>query len=168
MKLSLLKAFVLSSMIIFLVSIANAQGNNGRGKCMEPFGISFYTVKAGYEDEWLELYMKWHYPLMQYALENGTMLEHKLFVPDGHSIGEQWTFAVSFLFPSSQDRKIAPLDRGELINELFGVQIDDYVAGEKRRWHLPITHWDTAFIELDKSEIPLSVYKPSFGGCELG
>ena len=168
MKLSLLKAFVLSSMIIFLVSIANAQGNNGRGKCREPFGISFYTVKAGYEDEWLELYMKWHYPLMQYALENGTMLEHKLFVPDGHSIGEQWTFAVSFLFPSSQDRKIAPLDRGELINELFGVQIDDYVAGEKRRWQLTIKHWDTDFIELDKSEIPLSVYKPSFGGCELG
>ena len=168
MKLSLIKVFVLSSMIIFLVSIANAQGNNGRGKCMEPFGISFYTVKAGYEDEWLELYMKWHYPLMQYALENGTMLEHKLFVPDGHSIGEQWTFAVSFLFPSSQDRKIAPLDRGELINELFGVQIDDYVAGEKKRWQLTIKHWDTDFIELDKSEIPLSVYKHSFGGCELG
>ena len=168
MKLSLIKVFVLSSMIIFLVSIANAQGNNGRGKCMEPFGISFYTVKAGYEDEWLELYMKWHYPLMQYALENGTMLEHKLFVPDGHSIGEQWTFAVSFLFPSSQDRKIAPLDRGELINELFGVQIDDYVAGEKRRWQLTIKHWDTDIIELDKSELPLSVYKPSFGGCELG
>ena len=168
MKLSLLKAFVLSSIIIFLVSIVNAQGNNGRGKCMEPFGISFYTVKAGYEDEWLELYMKWHYPLMQYALENGTMLEHKLFVPDGHSIGEQWTFAVTFLFPSSQDRKIAPLDRGELIDELFGVQIDDYVAGEKKRWQLTIKHWDTDFIELDKSEIPLSVYKPSFGGCELG
>ena len=168
MKLSLLKAFVLSSIIIFLVSIVNAQGNNGRGKCMEPFGISFYTVKAGYEDEWLELYMKWHYPLMQYALENGTMLEHKLFVPDGHSIAEQWTFAVTFLFPSSQDRKIAPLDRGELIDELFGVQIDDYVAGEKRRWQLTIKHWDTDFIELDKSETPLSVYKPSLGGCELG
>ena len=93
MKLSLVKTLVLSCTIIFLVSIANAQGNNGRGKCMEPFGISFYAVKGGYEDEWLELYMKWHYPLMQYALDNGTILQHKLFVPDGHSIGEQWTFA---------------------------------------------------------------------------
>ena len=125
MKLSLLKALVLSCMIIFLTSIANAQGNNGRGKCMEPFGISFYTVKGGYEDEWLELYMKWHYPLMQYALENGTMLEHKLFVPDGHSLGEQWTFAVSFLFPSSQDRKNAPQEPAELIEEIFGELIDD-------------------------------------------
>ena len=168
MKLSLVKALVLSCMVIFLASIANAQGNNGRGKCMEPFGISFYAVKGGYEDEWLELYMKWHYPLMQYALDNGTILQHKLFVPDGHSQGEQWTFAASFLFPSSQDKKTTPLDRAELIDKLFGDQMDDYVAGEKRRWQITINHWDTDFIELDKSENPLSVYKPSFGGCDPG
>ncbi len=166
MKLSLVKTLVLSCMVIFLASIANAQGNNGRGKCMEPFGISFYAVKGGYEDEWLELYMKCHYPLMQYALDNGTILQHKLFVPDGHSQGEQWTFAASFLFPSSQDKKTAPLDRAELIAKLFGDQMDDYVAGEKRRWQITINHWDTDFIELDKSENPLSVYKPSFGGCD--
>ena len=168
MKLSLVKALVLSCMVIFLSSIANAQGNNGRGKCMEPFGISFYAVKGGYEDEWLELYMKWHYPLMQYALDNGTILQHKLFVPDGHSHGEQWTFAASFLFPSSQDKKTAPLDRAALIAKLFGDQMNDYVAGEKRRWQITINHWDTDFIELDKSENPLSVYKPSFGGCDSG
>jgi hypothetical protein len=168
MKLNLVKALVLSYMVIFLTSIANAQGNNGRGKCMEPFGISFYTVKGGYEDEWLELYMKWHYPLMQYALENGTLLQHKLLVPDGHSLGEEWTFAVSFLFPSSQDTKSATLDRAELIVELFGDQMDNYVAGEKRRWQLTVKHWDTDFIELDKSETPFSVYRPSLGGCELG
>ena len=168
MKLSLVKTLVLSCMVIFLTSIANAQGNNGRGKCMEPFGISFYAVKGGYEDEWLELYMKWHYPLMQYALDNGTILQHKLFVPDGHSQGEQWTFAASFLFPSSQDKKTAPLDRAALIAKLFGDQMNDYVAGEKRRWQITINHWDTDFIELDKSENPLSVYKPSFGGCDPG
>ena len=168
MKLSLVKTLVLSCMVIFLTSIANAQGNNGRGKCMEPFGVSFYAVKGGYEDEWLELYMKWHYPLMQYALDNGTILQHKLFVPDGHSQGEQWTFAASFLFPSSQDKKTAPLDRAELIAKLFGDQMNDYVAGEKRRWQITINHWDTDFIELDKSENPLSVYKPSFGGCDPG
>ena len=168
MKLSLVKALVLSCMVIFLSSIANAQGNNGRGKCMEPFGISFYAVKGGFEDEWLELYMKWHYPLMQYAQDNGTIEQHKLFVPDGHSQGEQWTFAASFLFPSSQDKKTAPLDRAELIAKLFGDQMDDYVAGEKRRWQITINHWDTDFIELDKSENPLSVYKPSFGGCDPG
>ena len=168
MKLSLVKALVLSCMVIFLSSIANAQGNNGRGKCMEPFGISFYAVKGGYEDEWLELYMKWHYPLMQYALDNGTILQHTLFVPDGHSQAEQWTFAASYLFPSSQDKKTTPLDRAELIAKLFGDQMDDYVAGEKRRWQITINHWDTDFIELDKSENPLSVYKPSFGGCDPG
>ncbi|MCH8071728.1 MAG: hypothetical protein IIA09_07260, partial [Proteobacteria bacterium] len=75
---------MLCSLAIAFTSQVSAQGNNGRGKCMQPFGISFYAVKAGYEDEWLALYMKWHYPLMEYALEHGTLLEHKLLVPDGH------------------------------------------------------------------------------------
>ncbi len=151
---------------LFLTSTANAQGNNGRGKCMEPFGISFYLVKGGYEDEWLELYMKWHYPLMEYGLEQGTVLEHKLMVPDGHSQEPQWTFAATFLYPAAGTAKPAPLHRAGLIEHLFGDRMDEYVAGEKRRWDLTLKHWDTDFIQLDKSEIPLSVYMPSAGGCK--
>ena len=160
------KALILCAMMFFCIALVNAQGNNGRGKCMQPFGISFYLVEGGFEDEWLDLYMKWHYPLMQYTLDNEALLEHKLFVPDGHGMEGQWTFAVSFLFPTSKERKPAPLDRAELIEELFGDQLDDYVAGEKRRWQLTVKHWDTDFVELDKSENPLSVYKPSLGGCQ--
>tara|TARA_B100000959_G_scaffold152685_1_gene159995 strand:+ start:1178 stop:1681 length:504 start_codon:yes stop_codon:yes gene_type:complete len=160
------KFFILIVTVFIFPILLSAQGNNGRGKCMQPFGISYYLVEGGEEDEWLELYMKWHYPLMQYALDHGSILEHKLFVPDGHGIEAQWTFAVSFLFPSSQESKPAPLDRAELINKLYGNQMDDYIAGEQRRWELTTKHWDTDFIELDKSEIPVSVYRPSLGGCE--
>ena len=159
------KLLIACCLTIVLTVQIHAQGNNGRGKCMRPFGISFYAVKGGYEDEWLSLYMKWHYPLMEYALEHGTLLEHKLFVPDGHGIEAQWTFAASFLYPAAQDRMAASLDRAELIQELFGERLDDYVAGEKRRWDLTLNHWDTDFIQLDKSERPLSVYLPSAGGC---
>lgn len=147
---------------------AFAQGNNGRGKCMQPFGISFYLVKPGFEDEWLELYMKWHYPLLEYALEHGTLVEHKLYVPDGHGMEGAWTFAASFLAPAAGEVKPAPLDRAGLIRHLFAETMDEYVAGEKRRWEITLQHWDTDFIELDKSERPLSVYLPSAGGCEAG
>ena len=160
------KTLILCGLAITFSLQVNAQGNNGRGKCMQSFGISFYAIKGGGEDEWLDLYMKWHYPLMEYALEQGTLLEHKLLVPDGHGIEAQWTFAASFLYPAAQNRKAAPLDRAGLIQELFGVQMDEYVAGEKRRWELTLSHWDTDFIELDKTEDPLSVYLPSAGGCK--
>ena len=59
-------------------------------------------------------------------------------IRDGHSLEGQWTFAASFLFPKSQDREAAPLDRAELITSLFGDQMDGYVAGEKRRWNLQV------------------------------
>jgi hypothetical protein len=149
-----------------VVSAAIAQGNNGRGKCMQPFGISFYQVKPGFEDEWLALYMTWHYPLLEYALEHGTLLEHRLYVPDGHGIENAWTFAASFLAPAAGQAGTAPLDRAGLIAQLFGDVMDEYVAGEQRRWELTLRHWDTDFIELDKSETPLSVYRPSAGGCQ--
>ena len=44
--------------------------------------------------------------------------------------------------------------------------MDQYVAAEKRRWQITAKHWDTDFIVLDKSEEPLSVYRPSSGGCD--
>lgn len=166
MNNKLIPTLMLFFLVMILSSESNAQGNNGRGKCMQPFGISFYLVKGGQEDEWLELYMEWHYPLMAYGLENGTVLEHKLMVPDGHSQESQWTFAATFLYPASQNTKSAPLDRAGLIEHLFGDRMDEYVAGEKRRWDLTLKHWDTDFIQLDKTEDPLSVYTPSAGGCK--
>lgn len=146
-------------------TFALAQGNNGRGQCMRPFGISFYQVSPGHEDEWLALYMKWHYPLLEYALEHGTMLEHKLLVPDGHGLEAAWTFAASFLYPAPGEGGKAPLGRAALIEQLHGDHMDEYIAGEKRRWEITLKHWDTDFIELDKGEAPLSVYLPSAGGC---
>jgi len=166
MNTKMIPALILFCMTMFLSPDTNAQGNNGRGKCMQPFGISFYLVKGGYEDEWLDLYMTWHYPLMEYALEQGTTLEHKLMVPAGHAQEPQWTFAATFLFPTAQNAKSAPLDREQLIQHTFGDRMDQYVAGEKRRWELTVKHWDTDFIQLDKSEDPLSVYTPSAGGCK--
>jgi hypothetical protein len=160
--------FIVTLCLLAYAGLALAQGNNGRGKCMEPFGISFYQVTPGYEDEWLDLYMEWHYPLMEYSLEHGTILEHKLFVPAGHGLEGAWTFAASFRYPATQATVSAPLDRAQLIDHLFADRMDEYVAGEKRRWEITLRHWDTDFIELDKTERPLSVYLPSAGGCEPG
>ena len=74
-------------LLLALTSIVQAQGNNGRGKCMQPFGISFYKVQAGHEDEWLALFMEWHYPILEYSLKHNTISEFKLNVPDGHGEG---------------------------------------------------------------------------------
>ena len=153
-------------LLSFTCASAIAQGNNGRGKCMQPFGISFYKVKAGHEDEWLGLFMTWHYPLLEYGLQHGTLAEFKLNVPDGHGEGSAWTFAGTYLAPTPSERGTAPLDRAELIESLFGDRMEDYVAGEKRRWELTEHHWDTNFTELDLAEDPMSVYLPSKGGCE--
>jgi hypothetical protein len=159
------KILVAYCLLSFACASANSQGNNGRGKCMQPFGISFYKVQASHEDEWLGLFMKWHYPLLEYSMKHGTLIEFKMNVPDGHGEGSAWTFAGTYLAPTSEERGTPPLDRAQLIENLFGDRMEEYVAGEKRRWALTEHHWDTNFTELDLTEAPLSVYWPSHGGC---
>lgn len=159
-------AILVASCLLYVANTSvDAQGNNGRGKCMQPFGISFYKVKAGHEDEWLGLFMKWHYPLLEYSLKHGTLVEFKMNVPDGHGEGAAWTFAGTYLAPTPDERGTPPLDRAQLIESLFGDRMQDYVAGEERRWELTEHHWDTDFTELDLAETPLSLYWPSQGGC---
>jgi hypothetical protein len=163
--MNIVKVLLIGCVLSVTAGGVAAQGNNGRGKCMQPFGISFYKVQAGHEDEWLSLFMKWHYPLLEYSLEHGTLAEFKMNVPDGHGEGSAWTFAGTYLAPTSKQRGTPPLDRAQLIDSLFGDNMEDYVAGEKRRWALTEHHWDTNFTELDLEEEPLSVYWPSQGGC---
>jgi len=159
------KVLIICCLLFFTSANVSAQGNNGRGKCMQPFGISFYKVQAGHEDEWLGLFMTWHYPLLKYSMKYDTLAEFKMNVPDGHDEGSAWTFAGTYLAPTSEQRGSPPLDRAQLIESLFGDRMDEYVAGEKRRWALTEHHWDTNFTELDLSEETLSVYWPSQGGC---
>lgn len=132
---------------------------------MQPFGVSYYKVKGGHEDEWLELFMSWHYPILEYQIEHGALLEFKLNVPAGHGEGNPWTFAGTYLSPTAAESGSMPLDRAQLIEHLFSDRMEAYVAGEKRRWELTERHWDTNFTQLDLSESPLSVYWPSQGGC---
>ena len=160
------KQYLFVILLLAMTSIVQAQGNNGRGKCMQPFGISFYKMMAGQEDEWLELFMEWHYPILEYSLRHNTLAEFKLNVPDGHGEGVAWTFAGTYLGPKKEDFGSPPLDRAQLIEKLFGDRMENYVAGEKRRWELTERHWDINFTELDLAESPLSVYLPSPGGCQ--
>lgn len=103
---------------------------------------------------------------MKYALGHGTTPEHKQMVPDGRAQVPEWTFAATFLFPVSGAGASAPLDRAGQIQHLFGDRMAEYVAGEKRRWELTLKHRNTDFVELDKTDDPLSVNLPSAGGCK--
>ena len=55
----------------------------------------FYRVKWGFQDEFVRLFRKNHYPVLKEEMKAGRIKEVRTFVPTYHGDGRaDWTFAV--------------------------------------------------------------------------
>jgi hypothetical protein len=134
-----------------------AQAQNGRGDGLQRVSIGYYKVPPGRQDEWLDLYQKWHRPIMEENIRTGATLSSRLYVAGEHSPGAPWDFAIINVSPAKPPAGLP--SRAKVILRLFPDQ-KAYMAGEKARWALTINHWDERFVPLAWNQRPFSVYAP--------
>lgn len=99
----------------------------------------FYTVKWGYQDEFLDLFQRNHYPVLKALQDAGQYSAIRTYVPRYHGDGRaDWTFAVELVrregvtsIPSEQ----------EVIKKLYPDQAT-FRKEEQRRFELLVAHWD--------------------------
>jgi hypothetical protein len=151
--------FLLAAFLLANVSTLKAQANNGTGDTQNVMAVDFYRVPPGHQDEWLALYKKWHYPIMQYQLAHGYVLSEKLYTRATHELEPSWDFAIVIVSPPSGKGPKVELTRGALIRKLFP-NLDEYVEGEKQRWSMTTAHWDERWTEVDVATNP-SLYYPA-------
>ena len=162
MKKRLLATLALFGLAAAFAQAATAQALSGRGLPGHPrVGIGYYKVPPGKHDEWLALYKKWHRPIMQAQINNGTTTSSTLYALSSHQFGGNYDFVIVNVSPA--EAKPMPVSRGELIKQLFP-DIEAYVAGEKRRWELTVDHADTSLVEVDIDDPNPSVYYPIIDG----
>ena len=107
----------------------------------------FYRVKWGYQDEFLGLFRKNHYPVLQAQVKSGRMTSVRTFVPTYHGDGRaDWTFAVAITFKDSAAMN-APSGEDEIVRKLFPDQ-NTFRKEEQRRFELLDAHWDVPLNEL--------------------
>src|SRR5262245_65675645 len=59
----------------------------------------FYRVKWGYQDEFVDLFQKNHYPVLKEEMKSGRVTAVRTYVPTYHGDGRaDWTFAVAITF----------------------------------------------------------------------
>ena len=108
----------------------------------------FYTVQWGYQDEFLDLFARNHYPLLKALEQAGKYSRVRTYVPTYHGDGRaDWTFAVELVEPAN-----APtVDEEALVKKLYPDQAK-YVREEKRRFEILVAHWDVplTFVDLSK------------------
>ena len=101
----------------------------------------FYRVKWGYQDEFLGLFRKNHYPVLQAQVKSGRMTSVRTFVPTYHGDGRaDWTFAVAITFKDTAAMN-APSGEDEIVRKLFPDQ-NTFRKEEQRRFELLDAHWD--------------------------
>jgi hypothetical protein len=107
----------------------------------------FYRVKWGFQEEFVALFRKNHYPVLQAQVKSGRMTSVRTFVPTYHGDGRaDWTFAVAITFKDSAAMS-APSGEDEIVRKLFPDQ-NTFKKEEQRRFEILDAHWDVPLNEL--------------------
>jgi len=117
----------------------------------KPFVVEYYyKAKWGYADEFLRLFKKNHYPLLQKQVEMGRMLKVWMDQPRYHSTEEgRWDYRVTIVFKNATVAN-EPFDEDALKKLLWPDQAT-YTKEEQRRFEILAGHWDLPIknVELD-------------------
>ena len=109
----------------------------------QPYSMEYYyKVQWGHQQEFLQLFLKNHYPLLQKNVESGRMLSVKIEQPANHTTEDgRWDYRVTIRFKNSTVATTANPDEERLIKQLWPDQAK-YMREEQRRFEILLGHWD--------------------------
>ena len=141
-------AFLLTLLAIFAPTIA-AQGAPPQGSPDKPYVMEFYyKVHWGHQQEFLDLFLKNHFPLLQKIAESGRILALKIEAPANHMTEDsRWDYRVTITYKNSTLATTANPDEEALVKKLYPDQ-PTYRREEQRRFEILLAHWDLPVLEI--------------------
>ena len=142
---------ILFSALFFALTATSlfAQGAPPQGAASAPYVMEYYyKVQWGHQKEFLDLFLKNHYPLLQMDVESGRMLSVKIETPSNHMTEDsRWDYRVTIRFKNSTVATTANPEEEALIKELWPDQ-ERYQKEEQRRFEILAAHWDLPVTEI--------------------
>jgi len=123
--------------------IGEPQGAPPQGKADQPYTMEYYyKVRWGYQQEFLQLFLKNHYPLLMEDVQSGRMLSVKIETPANHMTEDaRWDYRVTIRFKNSTAATTANPNEEADTKRLFPDQ-EEYKHEEQRRFEILLAHWD--------------------------
>ena len=120
-----------------------AQGAPPQGGPNQPYAMEYYyKVQWGHQQEFLQLFLKNHYPLLQKQAESGRILSVKIEQPANHTTEDgRWDYRVTIRFKNSTVATTDDPNEQSLIKQLWPDQ-KTYEREEQRRFEILLGHWD--------------------------
>src|SRR5262245_60570437 len=143
-----MKRLLATLLLLFMSSLAGAgagapQGAPPQGKADQPYTMEYYyKVRWGYQQEFLQLFLKNHYPLLLEGVQSGRMLSVKIETPANHMTEDgRWDYRVTIRFKNSTAATTANPNEEADTKRLFPDQ-EKYKREEQRRFEILLAHWD--------------------------
>ena len=132
--------------ILFLAAFASslaAQGAPPQSAANQPYTMEYYyKVHWGHQQEFLQLFVKNHYPLLKKGIETGRILSVKIETPANHMTEDaRWDYRVTIRFRNSTAATTPNPDEASQIRQLWPDQ-ETYKREEQRRFEILLAHWD--------------------------
>ena len=138
-----MKRLALAIVVAALAGPLFGQGAPPQGGANQPYMVEYYyKVQWGHQQEFLNLFLKNHYPLLKKNVESGRILSVKIETPANHMTEEaRWDYRVSIQFKNSTVATTANPDEAALIKQLWPDR-ETYEREEQRRFEILLAHWD--------------------------
>jgi hypothetical protein len=126
-----------------------AQGAPPQGGADQPYIMEYYyKVQWGHQQEFLQLFLKNHYPLLQKVAESGRILSVMIETPANHMTEDaRWDYRVTIRYKNSALATTANPDEDRLIKQLWPDQAT-YQREEQRRFEILLAHWDLPLTDI--------------------
>jgi hypothetical protein len=120
-----------------------AQGAPPQGSADKPYTVEYYyKCQWGHQAEFLQLFLKNHYPLLKKIEATGRILSVKIETPAYHTSEElRWDYRVTIRYKNSTVATTANPDEERFIKELWPDQ-ETYKKEEQRRFEILLGHID--------------------------
>lgn len=138
--------------VLAVVAVAFAAGFSGRLMAQgapaqssegAPYTIEYYyKCQWGHQQEFLDLFLKNHYPLLKKIESTGRILSLKIESPAYHTTEDgRWDYRVTIVYKNSTVATSSNPDEDAFIKQLWPDQ-DTYKKEEQRRFEILLGHWD--------------------------
>lgn len=126
-----------------------AQGAPPQGSADQPYTVEYYyKVQWGHQAEFLQLFLKNHYPLLQKIQSTGRIVALKIEAPAYHTTEDgRWDYRITIRYKNSTVATTANPDEEAFIKELWPDQ-ETYKKEEQRRFEILLAHQDLPITDI--------------------
>ncbi len=144
-----MKTLLLLAVLALFTPALLAQGAPPQGSPDKPYVMEYYyKVAWGHQKEFLDLFLKNHFPLLQKIAESGRIVALKIETPANHMTEDsRWDYRVTITYKNSTLATTSNPDEEALIKKLYPDQAT-YQHEEQRRFEILLAHWDLPVSDL--------------------